>query len=197
MNLQEIVRVADRIQGWMSPQELEWLATQASTRRLIVEVGSRKGRSTKALAMATPGVVLAIDHWLGSEGERQSSHKEAVEAGQAAMMAAFRSNLSAEFASGKVIQMVGDSVDLVPGVRTVSAGRGVPIDMVFIDGDHSYAAVKRDIEAYRPLLAEGGILSGHDYAQSTTEVIQVVNDLLGKPEAVVGSIWSFRMGKPR
>lgn len=35
-------------------------------------------------------------------------------------------------------------------------------DFVFIDGDHTYAAVKRDIELWWPLVNEGGLLCGHD-----------------------------------
>jgi predicted O-methyltransferase YrrM len=36
------------------------------------------------------------------------------------------------------------------------------LDLVFIDADHSYSAVKQDILAYMPKLKEHGILSGHD-----------------------------------
>jgi hypothetical protein len=37
------------------------------------------------------------------------------------------------------------------------------LDLVFIDGDHSYDACKADILAWGPKLKAGGILSGHDY----------------------------------
>lgn len=37
------------------------------------------------------------------------------------------------------------------------------VDMVFIDGDHSYEAVKRDIHAWVPNVKEGGIIALHDY----------------------------------
>jgi hypothetical protein len=37
------------------------------------------------------------------------------------------------------------------------------LDLVFLDGDHSYSAVKADIEAWLPKVRRGGILSGHDY----------------------------------
>ncbi len=35
-------------------------------------------------------------------------------------------------------------------------------DLVFIDGDHSYEAAKRDIEMWLPKVKPGGILCGHD-----------------------------------
>lgn len=37
------------------------------------------------------------------------------------------------------------------------------LDMVFIDADHSYAAVSRDIDAWLPKVRKGGIIAGHDY----------------------------------
>lgn len=35
-------------------------------------------------------------------------------------------------------------------------------DMVFIDGDHSYAEVSADLEAWYPVVRDGGIFAGHD-----------------------------------
>jgi len=43
------------------------------------------------------------------------------------------------------------------------AGAGALADAIFIDGDHSYAGVKRDIEMYFPLLKVGGVMLFHDY----------------------------------
>jgi len=36
------------------------------------------------------------------------------------------------------------------------------IDLLFIDGDHSYEGVKKDFEMYAPLVREGGIIAFHD-----------------------------------
>src|SRR5262245_4650710 len=54
-----------QIPGFMRRPALEWLATQAQTHNVIVELGSYCGRSTRALADNTPGVVYAIDDWKG------------------------------------------------------------------------------------------------------------------------------------
>jgi predicted O-methyltransferase YrrM len=37
------------------------------------------------------------------------------------------------------------------------------LDFVFIDGNHRYDYVKKDIEAWLPKIKKGGIISGHDY----------------------------------
>jgi hypothetical protein len=36
------------------------------------------------------------------------------------------------------------------------------LDFVYIDGDHSYSAVKTDLQAWWPKLKLGGVLAGHD-----------------------------------
>jgi predicted O-methyltransferase YrrM len=42
----------------------------------------------------------------------------------------------------------------------ILAGR--PIDLLMIDGDHTYEGVRRDFELYSPLVAEGGLIAFHD-----------------------------------
>ena len=49
---------------------------------------------------------------------------------------------------------------------SIEAAKEVPngsLDFVFIDANHSYNAVKADIEAWSPKVRKGGIVSGHDY----------------------------------
>ena len=41
-------------------------------------------------------------------------------------------------------------------------------DAIFIDGDHSYDGVRRDLELYYPLLKQGGLLIVHDYLPALT-----------------------------
>jgi cephalosporin hydroxylase len=42
------------------------------------------------------------------------------------------------------------------------ATNGQEIDVLFIDGDHSYEGVKKDFEMYSPLVKKGGIIAFHD-----------------------------------
>ncbi len=47
-------------------------------------------------------------------------------------------------------------------VRRAFGGR--KLDVLFIDGDHTYAGAKQDFEQYGPLVREGGIIAFHDIA---------------------------------
>ena len=59
-------------------------------------------------------------------------------------------------------------------------------DFVYIDADHSYESVKKDIELYLPKLKKGGIIGGHDYCPySWPDVIKAVDESIGEPDSVV------------
>ncbi len=47
-----------------------------------------------------------------------------------------------------------------------------PLHFVYIDGNHSYSYVKRDLEHYWHLVRSGGVISGHDYANRAKPPIQ-------------------------
>jgi hypothetical protein len=40
------------------------------------------------------------------------------------------------------------------------------LDLVYIDGDHTYEAVAEDIKLWEPKVRPGGIIGGHDYNKS-------------------------------
>jgi predicted O-methyltransferase YrrM len=46
--------------------------------------------------------------------------------------------------------------------RVLRILEGEPLDLLFVDGDHSYAGVQRDFEMYAPLVRSGGIVAFHD-----------------------------------
>ena len=54
------------------------------------------------------------------------------------------------------------------------------LDLVFVDGDHSYEAVKRDIEMWLPKIRKGGLLIGHDYCDKWLGVRKAVDEMLKK-----------------
>lgn len=63
-------------------------------------------------------------------------------------------------------------------------------DVVFIDAAHSYDMVFRDIKAWKDKCK---IIMGHDYHENHPGVIKAVNEMFGKPDKVVGSVWLKRL----
>jgi hypothetical protein len=83
---------------------------------------------------------------------------------------------------------------LVPGESVTAAGLfdDGSVDMVFIDAAHDTASVARDIEAWLPKIAKGGILAGDDYPMAS---VRAAVDARA-PDAQVtatGGIWWFRV----
>jgi len=131
----------------MSIPELEWLAEHARTHTRIVEVGCWMGRSTRALADNTPGLVYAVDFW--------PREPEAFQR--------FGQNL-VDLLNKKVFVVHMPSID----AANLFIAAKQKVDMVFIDGNHDYEYVSEDIRLWRQVLEPGGLLCGHDYADPGT-----------------------------
>lgn len=58
--------------------------------------------------------------------------------------------------------VVGNSHDPETRRLVVDALAGEQVDLLFIDGDHRYDAVRADFDAYRGLVAPGGVIGIHD-----------------------------------
>ena len=63
------------------------------------------------------------------------------------------------------------------------------LDFVYIDANHSYPYVKKDIENYYPLIKKGGIISGHDYKPNelliAPDVIKAVSEFCIKEKKIL------------
>lgn len=167
------------IGGWMNEKELVWLATQARNHQYIVEFGSLHGRSTRALAdnSFAGSRIWAVDPWAGDYYDESGSNIRV----NTFVMPQFCENLQDHIMSGKVIAVRNFSYNF-------SLHHGV--DMVFIDGDHTYKTVVKDIKKAYELLRPGGLICGHDYDHpSWPGVKQAVTEKVG-PIEVCESIWS-------
>jgi len=168
---------AQTIDGGMEIPELEWLAEQASRCQRVVEIGSLRGRSARAMAdnMTGHSTLYCVDHFKGS-----AEHGDAFSRDDA-LYHTFCANMQDHIDSRRVIVLRHPSVE---ASHTVIAG----LDMVFIDASHDLDSVKSDILAWRPLLRPGGLLCGHDYGHPPIE--QAINELFGRlPTVPGGSIW--------
>jgi len=62
------------------------------------------------------------------------------------------------------------------------------VDFVFIDADHTYESVVKDIKAWLPKIKKGGMISGHDY-NNPCGVKQAVNELIEDYKLSNDGIW--------
>jgi hypothetical protein len=152
---------ARKMDGFISDDELCWLAQEARQHKTIIEVGSWHGRSSRSIADNMPdcGRLYCIDHWLGSRAERDTYHRSArLKDGDHAFIK-FSENLFDHIQRGGVIPLRMSSRN----AAELLTRQGVRAGMVFIDAGHTYEEIKEDINLWFPLVMEGGIICGHDY----------------------------------
>lgn len=162
------------LSGLVSPEVGEVLAALAAevpADKAIVEVGSFRGKSTCYLASGAKdgrgARVYAVDAWdldgnvTGRFGFAEPSARETFDAQVRSMRLASR-----------ITPLQGFSVDV--------AGRwsGPPIGLLFIDGDHSAAAVRADFDAWSPHLAAGAVVVFDDYGTPKNPGVREVVDTL-------------------
>jgi hypothetical protein len=140
--------LGNEIGGWMNGVELLWLFNTAKEMDSIVEIGSWKGRSTHALLSGCKGTVYAVDHFLGSKGERGRIFAETRTRD---VYKDFMANVG-NFKNLKVLKM--DSAEAVKQFEDKS------VDMVFIDAGHTYEETLADIKRWLPKTKK--IICGHD-----------------------------------
>ena len=170
--------------------ERDWLAsgTQAmlsdsitQSARLIVEVGSWVGRSTRYIANLAPRAsIIAIDHWQGSP-----EHKADPQLSQ------FLPRLYETFLAecweyrNQIVPVKADSVE---GLRQV-ADAGLQPDLVYLDGDHRFECVVADLQAVLDLFPTAAVV-GDDWNQpSVRTAVDTVAKQLGLKCEAHGTGW--------
>lgn len=145
----------------------------------VIEVGSWLGRTALAMRAAGAAQVHCVDTWRGTDDPRDETRELAAELGQAAMLRAFARNIGPLL--GRVIfPYVGESA-LWADVWPWRA------DLVFLDADHRYEAIRADIEAWTPHVRPGGILAGHDFSATWPGVQRAVEET-GSYQ-IAGNVW--------
>lgn len=150
----------------------------------FVEIGSWKGKSAAYLAVeiinSKKNISLdCIDTWKGSP--EHNAYKNIIPDD---LYKLFIKNVSSLLSVINPIKM--DSISASKKYEDNS------IDFVFIDANHSYDYVKKDIEAWFPKVKTGGVISGHDYHENWPEVIKAVDEFfLGKNVLFSEKCWIY------
>jgi MMP 1-O-methyltransferase len=152
--IKETSKTVEDVPGWLTRSEgklLFNLAKSCAGRGVIVEIGSWKGKSTIWLAKGSQAgqnvKVYAIDPHSATEEHRRQ--------GNLSTFQEFQQNISRAGVAGLVFPIVTTS-------EAAAASFNTPIEMIFIDGDHDYEAVKRDFELWYPKVVDGGVMAFHD-----------------------------------
>lgn len=118
----------------------DW-AKRCEGKGVIVEIGSWKGGSTIWLAKGSKAgnrvKVFAIDPHVHGTFEE------------------FKRNIKAAGVDDIVVPIIKTSEE---SARDFTE----PVELIFIDGDHSYEAAKLDFKAWFPKLVDGGLMAFHD-----------------------------------
>lgn len=65
------------------------------------------------------------------------------------------------------------------------------IDFLFIDGDHNYDGIKKDLELWYPKVKIGGIIGGHDYTEPCG-VRQAVDEFFKSKVSIDRTSWIIK-----
>jgi hypothetical protein len=163
------------IDGWLTRNEAATLHKLASKANgPIAEIGSWQGRSTAALALGSMAgsqqPVFAIDSFVGvppldrptAGGQRPGWSSSSPEL--------LRANLDRVGVNGLVQIIAKPSLEAVDEIPECS--------LLFIDGNHTYAAVKADLEAYLSKVALGGYVALHDCCESDPDVVRAADEMI-------------------
>jgi predicted O-methyltransferase YrrM len=134
----------------------------------LVEVGVWKGHSVSYLAKTNPGKsIYAVDLF---DKSYQFAGKE-LDAQVPKVYQTYNDTLNSTNTRELIEDIQGYSWECAD--KFEDSG----VDFVFIDADHSYDAVVKDINAWYPKVRAGGILAGHDYYPLMFEgVVKAVNE---------------------
>ena len=191
------------MQGWGSNDPVFQMVIAALRPRIIVEVGTWKGASAIHMgqlvrALGLDARIVCVDTWLGSPEHflgLEASWRESLR---------FRNGfpqLYFTFLTNVVQHGMTDLIVPLPATSENAAGilshKGIRPDLVYIDGTHQYAAVKRDLQMYWQLLSDDGVLLGDDYL-AWPGVTQAANEFANENNLLLaGRHGKFLLAKRR
>ncbi|MFC5530952.1 class I SAM-dependent methyltransferase [Cohnella yongneupensis] len=181
----ELFGAVERIEGWLTHlEQMALLHLPLFVDHLsgdIVEIGSFKGKSTVSLGLGSKWLsgqkrkVYAIDPFMPDVWHYRAPYFED-----------FKRNIQSSGLEDYVIPINKPSYEALDQCPERICG-------LFVDGDHSYIGVKRDIQLYTPRVIDGGMVAFHDYSVYA-DVARAVDELCDSGDYVyVGDYDSLRL----
>lgn len=183
-------RLLEGVDGWLPLPEAYLLRDLAeATQADIVEIGCYRGRSTIALccgATESGRLVHSVDPHRPATGfyggtfgpqDREFYYRNLLASGMAQRAALIN-------------------------LTSAQAGRSweEPVGLLFVDGDHTYDAVRRDIDIWGAHVVASGIVAFDDAKDPTGGPSKVIAELIASGEygslAIVGKVHALRKQGP-
>ena len=146
----------------------------------MVELGCYVGDSTEIFAQHV-GLIHAVDPWVnGYDDNDAASHQhpmEKIEAQFDQMVNIYPNIMKHKMTSDTALALFDDQ----------------SLDLVYIDALHTYEGARDDIARYRPKVATGGWLCGHDYQPRFAGVIKAVDEAGGPEKVFKDTSWVMRV----
>lgn len=141
----------------------------------VVEVGVFRGELSAELLFAGLNVVMVDDYLVGM------AHPAPYRATGDYHTQVGRGTINR--AAGQAIEVARQFANQATIVRNRSlhAARSMQdrsVDLVFLDGDHSYEGVKEDWHEWLPKVRPGGWMAGHDYGDKRFGVKKAIDESL-------------------
>lgn len=144
------------------------LVNQLPNNSILVEIGTWYGRSLCSLfdiILCKNLEVYAVDNFKGSEYENTLTSKLAK-----------KNNVKQILVSNIEKYGLDNNIKVIESISYDSSFFDKKANMVFIDADHTYESLSKDICAWLPKIVHGGTISGHDYSNSFLGVKRCVEE---------------------
>ena len=162
---------------------------------IIAEIGVLTGNLSRYILDSTDCKLIMVDSWAPAE-EHPASYHSTNDDHSKHTLSQVR---SIESIARNTISGYPERVTILKEWSD-KAARLIPdrsLDMVFLDADHSYEGVHRDIIAWKSKVKPGGYIGGHDYDNPDPrfkfEVKRAVHDVFPVVEIDENFTWFVRL----
>jgi predicted O-methyltransferase YrrM len=190
--------VGEKMGRWPERVALYLTASRLPADACVVEIGSWVGVGTCYLACGLRagrgGRVYAVDTYRGStlDAKSQAAWAASVTKLGGSTLPLLRKHVAAFGLEDLVVPIEADSV------RAAAQWTGAGIDLLYIDGDHLYEAVRADFESWWPRVKPDGVMIFHDYDDRHPGVKRLIDEVRAGPVKgasadQVGSLLTVRL----
>jgi predicted O-methyltransferase YrrM len=165
------------IEGWLTDDEAELLMVAVADALAanaqpgaFVELGSYCGRSTVVIASVLTALTADVRlHAIDPHLEAPRATAKPGARTSSTTLPIFQRNIANAGLADRVVLLQQLSYE---------TGWHEPISFMFVDAEHDYQSVARDVLHFEPWLVDGALVAFHDYSTGFPGVIAFVDELL-------------------